>query len=117
MRSRVNTAAVVGFLLTLAAAGQSVTGIFEETRLPTPAAQPTEIAVGWDGALWFTEFAANKVGRYDPVTREIIEYVVPTPNSGPLGITSGGTGAIWFTEFAAGKIAMINSAGVITEYT
>jgi streptogramin lyase len=85
MRSRVNIAAVVGFLLTLEAVGQSATGIFGETRLPTPASQPTEIVVGWDSALWFTEFAANKVAKYYPPTREIIEYVVPTPNSGPFG--------------------------------
>lgn len=70
---------------------------------------PQDITTGPDGALWFTYFheggvAAttlyNKsgIGRIDPTTHVITEYVVPTANSNPLGIASGPDGAIWLTE-------------------
>ena len=41
--------------------GQSVT--FTEYTIPTLGSQPTSIAAGPDGALWFTESGSNKIGR------------------------------------------------------
>lgn len=35
----------------------------EGLTLPTSDAEPHSIAVGPDGALWFTEFSGNKIGR------------------------------------------------------
>jgi hypothetical protein len=72
-----------------------------------------------DGALWFTEFGADKIGRIT-TTGEITEYPLPMPSaatSGPWGITAGPDGAMWFTENAAYKIGRITTAGVITEYS
>src|SRR5258707_10869871 len=39
-----------------------------EWTVPTKGAHPHDPAVGADGALWFTEQMANKLGRLDPVT-------------------------------------------------
>jgi hypothetical protein len=41
------------------ASGQSIT----EFPIPTPLAAPEGITAGPDGNLWFTEQAANKIGR------------------------------------------------------
>lgn len=39
------------------------TGTFTEFPLPTTNSQPSNIAAGSDGNLWFTEFAGNQIGR------------------------------------------------------
>src|SRR5579864_7314305 len=62
-------------------------GIFEYA-LPAANDGPTGIAVGADGALWFTAEGTNKVGRIT-TTGTIAEYAIPTTNSAPVGITAG----------------------------
>ena len=64
---------------------------------------PQGIAAGPDGALWFTEVNANRIGR---ITTDgvVTEYPVPTPDSYLGGITAGPDGAFWFTEQSANKI-------------
>jgi virginiamycin B lyase len=54
------------------------------------------ITVGPDGALWFTETIANKIGRIT-TSGELSEFLLPVPNSLPSGITAGPDGALWFT--------------------
>ena len=39
-----------------------------EYAIPTPASQPIGLTHGPDGAVWFAEFAANKIGRLDVKT-------------------------------------------------
>jgi virginiamycin B lyase len=79
------------------------------------------IAVGPDGALWFTEGRAGQIGRIT-TAGEISEYALPTPYI-PYSITAGPDGALWFIEgslrFSAllvHGIARITTDGVITEY-
>jgi virginiamycin B lyase len=80
---------------------------------------PTSITAGPDGALWFTEYLGNKIGRIT-TTGVITEYPVQMVGSelSQLGaITAGPDGALWFTESFASKIGRITTAGVLTEYT
>lgn len=80
---------------------------------------PTSITVGSDGALWFTEYEGNKIGRIT-TTGVVTEYPVPMVGSqlSQLNtITAGPDGALWFTESYARKIGRITTAGVLTEYT
>lgn len=80
---------------------------------------PTSITTGADGALWFTEYLGNKIGRIT-TTGVITEYPVQMVGSelSQLGaITAGPDGALWFTESFASKIGRITTAGVLTEYT
>jgi len=57
--------------------------------------QLTNIAVGPDGALWFTELGANTIGRIS-TTGVINEYPLAS-GSHPYGITAGPDGNLWFT--------------------
>lgn len=86
-----------------------------EYAVTTPTAGPYGIASGPDGALWFTELDANRIGRI-ALTGKISEYIVPTVNGGPYGITAGPDGAMWFTESSANQIGRITTVGVVTEY-
>ena len=49
-----------------------------EYPVPTAASYLTGIAIGSDGAVWFTETFGNKAGRLDPATGNIVEYPLPT---------------------------------------
>jgi virginiamycin B lyase len=53
----------------------STDGVTTEYTVPTAASVPQGIAAGPDGALWFTERFANKVGRIT-TTGVITEYAV-----------------------------------------
>jgi len=83
------------------------------TEYPVPNSSPQGIAAGPDGALWFTERSADKIGRIT-IGGVVTEYPLPS-NEGPLGITVGPDGALWFTE-TAGAIGRITTAGIVTEY-
>jgi streptogramin lyase len=69
---------------------------------------PSDITVGPDGALWFTQNGG--IGRIEtdgsPIT-------APTPGAEPSGIAASGA-SLWFTDKAANKIVRISTAGVVT---
>ncbi|MGC9951338.1 MAG: hypothetical protein ABSF64_33700 [Bryobacteraceae bacterium] len=78
---------------------------------------PAQIAVGSDGALWFTELT-DQIGRIT-TAGAISEYPVPAAGGEPYGIAAGPDGALWFTEasYSSGnRIGRITTAGAITEF-
>jgi virginiamycin B lyase len=108
---------VIGVLLSLGPTGLfAAQGVFREFPLSTAGAQTASVDVSVYGDVWFTQFAANKIGRISR-TGELTVYSVPTAGSGPLGITTFPTSPdAWFTEFNANKIGRITREGVITEF-
>src|SRR5688572_10343347 len=108
------TGLCIGLLALLAPATASAV---TEFPVPTPVSQPAGIALGPDGALWFTEENGHKIGRIT-TAGVITEFPTPTPVSGPTEIAAGPDGALWFTEFAANppKIGRVTTAGAFTEY-
>ncbi len=87
---------VAGMTATSSAQSVSVT----EFTIPPPDSQPSGFVSGPDGALWFTERTANKLGRITP-SGTVTEYALPTSStfgSQPYNITLGADGALWFTE-------------------
>jgi virginiamycin B lyase len=110
---------ITALFLTLPALSSQQMGVGAYS-VPTYASLPIAITAGSDGALWFTEFSANKIGRITTAGM-VTEYPVPTADSGPIGITSGPDGALWFAEsnLYAGlypNMGRITTAGAITEY-
>jgi hypothetical protein len=55
----------------------TTSGNFTEFPIPTPDSRPQGIALGRDGAIWFTEVAGQKVGRLS----------IPLPDPGPVSAT------------------------------
>jgi virginiamycin B lyase len=103
-------------------AAQTVTAVFAAsvplavTGYPlTSSSAPLGITSGPDGALWFTEFEGNQIGRIT-TAGALTEYPVVTSLSEPESIASGSDGALWFTEKSAAKIGRITTAGAMTEY-
>ena len=62
--------------------------------LPRPGAVPTDVAVGPDGTVWFLEFRANRVGRYQD--GKFSEVEVGNDNAGLSGIAVAPGGDVWF---------------------
>src|SRR5216684_9283666 len=105
--------------------GTSDTGKTQELKVtikewvvPTKGAHPHDPAVGADGALWFTEQMANKLGRLDPATGTFKEYsLVEGKNSGPHGLVADQEGNIWYTANFGGYIGKLDPrTGKVTEY-
>jgi virginiamycin B lyase len=93
-----------------------------EYPIPTKDSFPPGIAAGPDGALWFTEFLGNKIGRIPttamPTNPQITEYTVPTADGQPTEIAAGPDRALWFTECNGNKIGRITTdpSHTITEF-
>ena len=90
----------------------------QEWPVPTKGGHPHDPAVGPDGALWFTEQMANKLGRLDPKTGEMKEYPLPEDkNAGPHGLIADRNGNIWYTANFGGYIGKLDpKTGKVTEY-
>jgi virginiamycin B lyase len=89
-----------------------------EWAIPTKGGFPHDPAVGADGALWFTEQMANKLGRLEVNSGEFKEYpLVEGKNSGPHGLVADADGNIWFTANFGGYIGKLDpTSGKVSEY-
>jgi virginiamycin B lyase len=81
--------------------------------VPTRTSGLGDVAVGADGAVWFLEIAANKVGRF--AAGRFDEFTVPTPSAGLTGLAVAPDGAVWFTELRGHRLGRLH-AGTITEF-
>lgn len=84
-----------------------ITGSILEFPVPTPAAAPSAITQGPDLAMWFSEEAANQIGRI-ALDATVSEFPVPTPNAGIGGMATGSDGNMYFTESKASQVATYN---------
>jgi virginiamycin B lyase len=92
-----------------------VCGVFTEYPVPTVHSELDSIVAGSDGALWFTECNANKIGRIT-TGGAFTEFPVTTTSSVPNGIAAGADGALWFAERFGNNIGRITTGGTLTEY-
>ena len=106
--------ASLGLPLLRAPAAQAAAGRVKDFAVPTTDSHPGGIALGPDGAVWFTELATNAIGRRQAGT--FTTYPLPQPGE-PVAIVAGSDGAMWFAEYSGGRIGRITTAGQITEYT
>src|SRR5271157_5780166 len=108
-----------GLLVVLCSAALAQSTVTEFSSGLTVGSSPAGIVAAPDGALWFTEFNGNKIGRIT-TAGSIGEYSGLT-GSGPVGIVVGPDGALWFTEcynnINANSIGRITTAGLLSEYS
>ena len=78
-------------------------------------AQPTGITQGPDGALWFTNYAGNSIGRITTAGKGTI--FTGKGIDKPYLITSGPDGAVWFTNYADNAIGRITTSGTVSIFT
>lgn len=98
--------------------------VFPDHRRPVNygLALSDDITKGADGAMWFTSYGANAIGRIGLTTKKMTKYDIPTPvlnvPTAPTGIIKTGPGdTVIFNEPGANKIGAINVVTKkITEY-
>jgi virginiamycin B lyase len=111
---QVGVAAIVTMMLALASPQNPAAEPITEFTIPTGNSGPQGITVGADGALWFTENSANKLGRITTTGTITETATIPTVGSQPYDITLGADGNLWFTEHSGNKIGRYD--GTFTEF-
>ncbi|MEA2298866.1 MAG: virginiamycin lyase [Solirubrobacteraceae bacterium] len=97
----------------MAAPGGAAAASLQQYAIPG-GATAAALVYGPDGALWFTEPAADRIGR--ATTGGMFSDYALAPGRHPVGIALGPDGALWFTEAAGSRIGRITTAGVIAEF-
>jgi len=87
---------------------------FKEFVIPTHNSRPVDITVDNEGYVWFTESAADRIGRLNSTDGTFTEYPV-LEGSRPWGITADSRGFIWFTMSEARKIAKLDPRSGLCE--
>jgi virginiamycin B lyase len=93
--------------------------VYVEYDMPGPNRMPFSAAPDKDGKIWIPDFGSgNRIGRLDPITGEIEEFVAP--NKGTAGIHSAvpaPDGSVWLGEQASNKVGRWDpKTRLITEY-
>ena len=87
-----------------------------ELPLPTVGAAPEGMTFGPDGAFWFCEAIAGKIGRI-ATNGVVTEYTLPAGlHCEPISIVTGPDSNLWFTEYKAGRLGRITTNGTVTEF-
>lgn len=91
-------------------------GTVTEYAIPTAKSGPVGIVTNIDGALWFCEANASKLGRLT-TTGSFSEIATPTANASPqlLTVTDDPNFPVWFTENALGSLGIVTYSGSILE--
>ncbi len=83
---------------------------FNFREWPSPSgrnSQPYAIAADADGVLWYTEFNANHLVRFDPETGQSTRFALPSPKSEVRHMVRDAAGRIWMALSGANKVALI----------
>jgi len=98
--------------------GQTV-GTITEYTVPTSGVQPFGIAADQNGNLWFAEWNASALGKFNIASHAFTAYSTPTKPATTIRVAIGPDGNPWIGEVApnAGKIAKFNlGTSTFTEY-
>jgi streptogramin lyase len=78
--------------------------------VPTAGSEPAGIDIAPDGSVWFTEMAADKIGRLTPA-HQFEEYPIDDADVGAYGIAVQNDKYVWFGESKTGTIKRLSVAG------
>ncbi|MGH7341619.1 MAG: virginiamycin B lyase family protein, partial [Candidatus Rokuibacteriota bacterium] len=88
-----------------------------EWLAPTLGQRPHDPLAARDGSIWWTGQYASRLGRVDPRTGAMKEFVLDTPNSGPHGLVEDRDGNVWYTGINVHELGKVNPrTGEVTEY-
>ena len=79
-----------------------------------PGSKPLAL-VERDGALWFSQAGASRIGRIDP-KGAISSFPIPSPNAQPRAIALHPAGGVWFVETNSNALGRVDAQGKIEEF-
>jgi streptogramin lyase len=69
--------------------GRATRVVITEWDLPRPTIQPHDVVVDSKGVVWYCDFGAQNIGKFDPKTGKVTEIALPELKKGsPLGTLS-----------------------------
>jgi virginiamycin B lyase len=71
--------------------------------------QAKRMTIDAGGGVWVTDFARDRVIRFDAQTGETRAYVSPEKPARPYGIAGSGWGQVWFSEMSSGLLVMMDA--------
>jgi len=77
---------------------------------PSPSghgSQPYGIADDGDGYLWYNEFSANQLVRFDPQKEAFQRFTLPSPKSEVRHMARDAKGRVWMALSGANKVAVV----------
>ena len=79
----------------------------KEYKLPNEKARPRRVAVTPDDMVWYTDYARGYLGRLNPKTGEVKEWLSPAgEKSAPYGV-SAIKGVLWYSESEAKPVTVV----------
>ena len=91
----------------IATFGFGTTSLWTEVPVSTPNSEPYGITLQGSDAVWFTERAGNRLGRYQVSTGALVEYGLPTPGGEPTDVAVDADGCAWYTAPGANRIGRL----------
>ena len=89
--------------------GRATHVIVTEYDLPRKKIQPHDVVLDAQGQVWFTHFAEQFLGRFDPKTLKVFEYPLPVIKEGfPIGtldLETEKSGKLWVSMMYQGGVA------------
>ena len=85
---------------------------------PTPGSWPRRLKIDAQGNVWFCEYEAGKIARFDPRTETFKEYALPGGRPTPYALViDKNTGHLWFSSMEMDTISELDPAtGKVTLY-
>jgi streptogramin lyase len=89
--------------------GRATHVIYTEYDVPRPMTQPHDVVLDASGTIWFSEFGEQFLGRMDPKTGKVKEYLIPSLRpkqpTGTLDLETDEEGNFWISLQNQGGIA------------
>ena len=90
-------------------AGAATRVIYTEYDLPRESIEPHDVIIDDKGAVWFSSFGEQYLGKLDPRTGKLTEFEIPEHKpgfpTGLLGLRSDAEGNLWFGNMYQATIA------------
>jgi virginiamycin B lyase len=76
----------------------------EFATIPSPGANPFDLAADSKGTIFFTELGSPRIGAVAPDSLKVSEFPLPNPKIGTCSLTITPDDAIWYTDSARGYL-------------
>src|SRR5258708_33397947 len=100
--------------------GEATTEIYTEYDLPRKLAQPHDVILDAKGAIWYSAFGDQKLGRVDPASGAVKEYDIavskPEYPIGVLALRGDREGKLWLGNMYQAAIIKFDPASEQFQY-
>jgi virginiamycin B lyase len=72
-----------------------------EHTLPNASSRVRRLAVDAQGRVWYGDYARDRLGMFDPATRQFREWTTPSTTGLPYGMVIGPDDRVWYNDDGA----------------